>query len=184
MRHAITFSGFVAVVAASPAAQAINFAAVNAAPAASLTGPPASANTQYVTYNAASASSKGGAAVTGVASAIATASQNVKRNFIWGWPWGNNPTTTCTTSSSTPIKTSSTIPAQQTTSTTLSSSKQVTTIPTTIISQTATQTTSSDDSCPTTPEPGTYCGFINPEDPCAPQPDGKYPQMYKLKYYN
>lgn len=24
--------------------------------------------------------------------------------------------------------------------------------------------------CPTTPEEGTYCGFINPEDACAPQP--------------
>lgn len=24
--------------------------------------------------------------------------------------------------------------------------------------------------CPTTPEDGTYCGFINPEDACAPQP--------------
>ena len=36
----------------------------------------------------------------------------------------------------------------------------------------ATTTTSSDTPCPTTPEAGTYCGFINPEDPCAPQPGG------------
>lgn len=39
---------------------------------------------------------------------------------------------------------------------------------------TGTSTTSTTSACPTTPEAGTYCGFINPEDPCAIQPDGKY----------
>jgi hypothetical protein len=34
----------------------------------------------------------------------------------------------------------------------------------------ATSTVSAPEPCPTTPEAGTYCGFINPEDPCAPQP--------------
>ncbi|TKA69522.1 hypothetical protein B0A49_07182 [Cryomyces minteri] len=32
-------------------------------------------------------------------------------------------------------------------------------------------------SCPTVPEAGTYCGFINPEDPCAIQPDGYGPKV-------
>ncbi|KAH0355623.1 hypothetical protein KCU83_g1769, partial [Aureobasidium melanogenum] len=41
----------------------------------------------------------------------------------------------------------------------------------------ATTTTSSDAPCPTTPEAGTYCGFINPEDPCAPQPGGQGPRV-------
>lgn len=41
----------------------------------------------------------------------------------------------------------------------------------------ATSTTSSSTACPTTPEEGTYCGFINPEDPCAPQPGGYGPKM-------
>lgn len=41
-----------------------------------------------------------------------------------------------------------------------------------VYSSTGTATTSSTSSCPTTPEAGTYCGFINPEDPCAKQPDG------------
>jgi len=40
---------------------------------------------------------------------------------------------------------------------------------------TGTSTTSSSTACPTQPEEGTYCGFINPEDPCAPQPDGYGP---------
>ena len=38
-------------------------------------------------------------------------------------------------------------------------------------------TSSSTTACPTTPEDGTYCGFINPEDPCAPQPDGYGPKV-------
>ncbi|KAI4725582.1 hypothetical protein E4T49_06651 [Aureobasidium sp. EXF-10728] len=38
-------------------------------------------------------------------------------------------------------------------------------------------TSSSSSACPTTPEEGTYCGFINPEDPCAPQPDGYGPKV-------
>ncbi|KAI7238009.1 hypothetical protein KC330_g2866 [Hortaea werneckii] len=38
-----------------------------------------------------------------------------------------------------------------------------------------TATTTAGQACPTTPEDGTYCGFINPEDPCAPQPDGYGP---------
>lgn len=38
-------------------------------------------------------------------------------------------------------------------------------------------TSSSTTACPTTPEDGTYCGFINPEDPCAPQPDGNGPKV-------
>lgn len=36
-------------------------------------------------------------------------------------------------------------------------------------------TASADKPCPTMPEAGTYCGFLNPLDPCAPQPDGYGP---------
>ncbi|KAI5238870.1 hypothetical protein E4T43_07133 [Aureobasidium subglaciale] len=38
-------------------------------------------------------------------------------------------------------------------------------------------TTDANAPCPTTPEEGTYCGFINPEDACAPQPGGYGPQV-------
>ncbi|CAD0095307.1 unnamed protein product [Aureobasidium mustum] len=41
----------------------------------------------------------------------------------------------------------------------------------------ATTATSSEAPCPTTPEAGTYCGFVNPEDPCAPQPGGQGPRI-------
>ncbi|KAF7186161.1 Hyphally regulated cell wall protein 4 [Pseudocercospora fuligena] len=40
---------------------------------------------------------------------------------------------------------------------------------------TGTATSSAPGSCATQPEAGTYCGFINPLDPCAPQPDGYGP---------
>jgi hypothetical protein len=40
------------------------------------------------------------------------------------------------------------------------------------VSWTNTFAFTSDTACPTPIEVGTYCGFINPEDPCAPQPAG------------
>lgn len=43
----------------------------------------------------------------------------------------------------------------------------------TIQTSSGTTTSSSSTECPTQIEEGTYCGFINPEDPCAPQPGGK-----------
>ena len=49
--------------------------------------------------------------------------------------------------------------------------------PTSSIYMTSTATTSSSSACPTTPEAGTFCGFINPEDACAPQPDGYGPKV-------
>lgn len=39
----------------------------------------------------------------------------------------------------------------------------------------ATKTATAPGACPTTPEEGTYCGFINPLDPCSAQPDGYGP---------
>lgn len=42
-----------------------------------------------------------------------------------------------------------------------------------------TGTTTSGQPCPTQAEEGTYCGFINPLDPCAPQPDGYGPGTFE-----
>jgi hypothetical protein len=39
----------------------------------------------------------------------------------------------------------------------------------------ASKTTTAGQPCVTQPEAGTYCGFLNPLDPCAPQPDGYGP---------
>ncbi|KAK3634805.1 hypothetical protein LTR56_015086 [Elasticomyces elasticus] len=77
--------------------------------------------------------------------------------------------TSSTSTSSAVVKTSSTLSTSSAVPTTSSAS--------TTSQQSTTSTISSDSSCPTTPEEGTYCGFINPEDPCAPQPDGYGPQV-------
>jgi len=221
MHQAVILAGFAAIAAASPAGKGIDFAAINAAPSPSLTGPPVGANTQSFEYNTASVNAKGSAAATGVASAQATASQapNMKRTFWPGWPWGwggehqpspsttqewgSQPTTSAgggwqwgwgsgsqPTSSSTsqgwsePISSStSRVWGSQPTSSSKfqpwggqSTTSKPSPPPSTTTPDkwsTGTATTSSETSCPTEPEAGTYCGFINPEDPCAVQPDGK-----------
>lgn len=48
-------------------------------------------------------------------------------------------------------------------------------IATGLVTPNASLTASADKPCPTMPEAGTYCGFLNPLDPCAPQPDGYGP---------
>lgn len=44
-----------------------------------------------------------------------------------------------------------------------------------VATNTPSSTAASASACPTQPEAGTYCGFINPEDACAKQPDGYGP---------
>lgn len=174
--HRVLFITFAAFAAASPAGQGIDFAAINAAPSPSLTGPPVTANTQTVSYNTASINAQGSAAATGIASASAIASQaphsNSKRNIWggWSWPWAWNPAPSSSTSYTSTTTQSQPWGGMPTTS---ASSKPY--APPTTTSQvytSGTSTTSSSTSCPTVPEAGTYCGFINPEDPCAVQPDG------------
>lgn len=126
-----------AVVAASPAPQQLDFAAIAAAPTVA-TGP------EFIDPNAdgeQTASLVTTAAITGVATAQATG--NAKRGI---------PNTTYT-----PY-----YPALAT---------HYTTDP----ALSATKTTTAGQACVTQPEAGTYCGFINPLDPCAPQPDGYGP---------
>lgn len=97
--------------------------------------------------------------------------------------------TTSTTSSSVKSTTSSSTSTTSSSTSTTSSSSSASTLTCATTSYTpyypalatvteyttGTTTISSTSSCPTTPEQGTYCGFINPEDPCAPQPDGYGP---------
>ena len=101
-----------------------------------------------ISYSPANASILGSSIVNVVGTAVA----KVKRDDggCWGYGgWGPNP-------SKSPSYSPSPSPS-----------------PTKSQSQTSgTATTSSSTSFPTTLEAGTCCGFINPEDPCAPQPDG------------
>lgn len=161
----------------SPAAQAIDFSSIAAGPAPSLTGPPVGANTQDITYNSASVSAAGSAKATTVESASATASQaaNSRRWFPWGWVIPTPITTYTITKGSGGYPT--TAPSYPTTPsypvTTPYSQYQTYNPSTTSPASTSiSQTTSAESACPTVPEARTYCGFINTEDPCAPQPNG------------
>jgi hypothetical protein len=177
--HQAVLAGFAAIAAASPAAQGIDFAAINAAPSPSLAGPPVTANKQSFDYNTASVNAEGSAAATGVASASAIASQvsNSKRNFWPGWPWGWAPEPSSSKSQTwgnQPKPTTSISQPWGGKPTTSSSESWVPSTTTTQNLSTGTATNSSGIACLTTPEAGTYCGFISPDDPCAVQPDGSW----------
>ncbi|KAK9423194.1 hypothetical protein SUNI508_04488 [Seiridium unicorne] len=181
--------GAASLAAASPAVSAINLDIVQAAPAPSVTGPAVSDSIETGIYNAAAASSSAVAAVTGVATASATAAEKRSleaRTFcIFGFCIGSTGSSGYATTSSTVKATSTSTTAKATGyATVTSAASAVTSIasipvtanlaPTTCtpVSWTNTFAFTSDTACPTPYEVGTYCGFINPEDPCAPQPDG------------
>lgn len=179
MYSALVLAGFAALAAANPAPQAVDFIAVAQA-TVTATGPPLTAASQTDVYNTAAVLTSASNAVSSLASASgtpgATAPAMVKRtatcgqSCFWFICWGTpcpSTSTTSTTSASKSTSTSSSSPAAASTSTTSTIS----------IPGTSTTTTSSTSACPTTPEAGTYCGFINPEDPCAPQPDGYGPKV-------
>ncbi|KAK8066269.1 hypothetical protein PG997_013016 [Apiospora hydei] len=158
MRSAIVL-GAAALVAASPAPQALDFAAIQNAPAP--TGPVPGVASQSKVYNAAAASSSATAAVTAVASASATAAEKRSLNERSL----SERTLTSTTTAATVAASS---PAPTTTGLVPSTCTPTGTWSNTFIFTTAT-------GCAKPFEEGTYCGFINPEDPCAPQPDGYGP---------
>ncbi|OHE97581.1 hypothetical protein CORC01_07196 [Colletotrichum orchidophilum] len=188
MRYSLNLLALAALATASPTTQPVDFAAILAAAAPTLVGPPALATGQTGVYNAAAASSSAAAAVTGVASANATqsiAARNVldKRTFcFFGLCWG--PTTTppaaakttsiCNTPTTPAAVTTPTKTTAVVTSSAVITSAPVITAPSTCtpVSWTNTNAFTTATSCSAPYEVGTYCGFINPEDPCAVQPDG------------
>ncbi|KAK0933617.1 hypothetical protein LTR29_014789 [Friedmanniomyces endolithicus] len=160
MRSAIFAAVAIArLAAAAPTPQQFDFAAVLDAPSPSATGPPLTvvANaTSVFSVDTASIAASVSAEVTTVATASITGASASAAST-------QEPSSTGLAKRGPPKTTTS--------SSTASSSK------TTTSQQSTTSTTSSTSACPTTPEAGTYCGFINPEDPCAPQPDGDGPRV-------
>jgi hypothetical protein len=134
--------------------QEFDFAAILNAPSPSNTAPPltavANTTTSSYTVDTASLASSISAAVTTVATASVTG------------------TSASAASTQSP---SDTTGVEKRHETSWSTSSPTTT------QQSTTSTSSSSTACPTTPENGTYCGFINPEDACAPQPTGSGPQV-------
>lgn len=203
MRSAVLL-GAAALVAASPAPQALDLNAVHNAPAP--TGPAFGVEKQVSVYNTAAAAASATAAASSIASAEATAAVPEKRSldkrtFCW-WFWcpqassntgngqntaqpsntgyGQNPPQPTNTGYPTiPVTTTAT--AVQTTTTVAASSPVPTStgvVPSTCtpVSWTNTFAFTTATDCAKPFEQGTFCGFINPEDPCAPQPDGYGPK--------
>ncbi|KAF2089477.1 hypothetical protein K490DRAFT_20598, partial [Saccharata proteae CBS 121410] len=152
-------SALVGLAAASPAPQVMDFNQINNAPSVSQKGPVLAAVTQTNIYDQSSAISAASADVT---AAVTT----VQKRWIFGFGSGSG-SSSCTTST---IAKAVALPSSSSSS--KPSSSPSITVTSTMGGNTGTATTSSTTACATTPEAGTYCGFINPEDPCAPQPDG------------
>ncbi|KAK1573194.1 uncharacterized protein LY79DRAFT_526277 [Colletotrichum navitas] len=167
---------------------AFNPGLVVAATSPSLTGPPVTATAQTTVYNPSTAAAIASSAATAVASAKAasmpagpsrrgfcfwgfcfgtpTSSSNNQGQYGWPAPTSTSPTKVAvvTTTSAAPVITT---PAS------------ITLPPSTCtpISWTNTNAFTTATGCAAPFEVGTYCGFINPEDPCAPQPSGDGPQV-------
>ncbi|KAG9843293.1 hypothetical protein KCU98_g3438, partial [Aureobasidium melanogenum] len=103
-------------------------------------------------------------------SAATTTSSTVKST-------STSSTKTSSSSSSKAVSTSSSSSSSSKSSSSSSSAAASSTSSGSATVNTVSGTSSSTTACPTTPEEGTYCGFINPEDPCAPQPDGYGPKV-------
>ena len=197
----LSAAAIIGLAAASPAPQQLDLAAILTAAPATASGPALTAITQLISVNTAAQAASISAAVTEIATASITgaAASNAanlaptatagslkrdlevleKRTYLtWNQILAllgaySNAKKTTTSAASTPTaavkiaaSTSASASTSFFTSMQLTSTTSVTTIPGT------TTTSSSSTACPTTPEDGTYCGFINPEDPCAPQPTG------------
>ncbi len=146
----------VGLAAASPAAHAFDLGVIGAAPIPTVTAAPLASVIDTISYNPTDAAVLGSS----VANSVGTAVAKVKRGDggCWGYGgWGPKPSTKSVYSYS---YSPSPSPSKSTSQTS------------------GTATTSSTTACPTVPEAGTYCGFINPEDPCAPQPDGWSPKPH------
>ncbi|KAF7193288.1 hypothetical protein HII31_05382 [Pseudocercospora fuligena] len=195
-KYILAGTALAVAVHASPAPQAPNFPQITAAPSVA-NGPEdngigSQTASLITTFTPAPASS---------APAVATSAALKKRTFktipagcscVWWDPFCFVTQPICPTSKS---STTSTKPATTSTKPATTSSVVATTstLPqcpssaytpyypalatgyTTDPALAATKTATATGACPTTPEAGTYCGFINPLDPCAPQPDGYGP---------
>jgi hypothetical protein len=183
MRYSIIL-GAAALVAASPAPQAFDPNGLDAL--ATLTqGPPVGVGpAQQTAYIQGAAQSQAAAAATGAATAqAAKRSLNARsleaRTFWWSWfapKQNNNPAPVTTKAVSTPTATPTTTSAPVVVAeTTKAPSTTDGVVPSscTPVNWVNTYAFTSDPACPTAIEVGTYCGFINPDDPCAPQPAGK-----------
>jgi hypothetical protein len=163
--------GAAALVAASPAPQAFDVNSFDAIPTTLTQGPPVGpgkdSETAYVQSNAQAAAT---AAVTGAATAK-QAKRSADADLEARWFFLPQKAAV-TQPSATPAPTkapTNTAPAFNPSSTNVAPSSC------TPVGWTNTWAFTSEAACPTAIEVGTYCGFINPLDPCAAQPNAYGP---------
>ncbi|KAF1941369.1 hypothetical protein EJ02DRAFT_455174 [Clathrospora elynae] len=164
------FFGAAALVAASPAPQAIDTKALNAIRVGLAQGPPVGVGPAAENrYNQLNAQNAAAAAATGAASA-----QQVKRNVDadlearWFNNYNNNYNNPKAVITAAPTAVATAVPANPLSTNVAPSSC-------TPVAWTNTFAFTADPACATAIEVGTYCGFINPEDPCAAQPNAYGP---------
>jgi hypothetical protein len=179
--------GAAALVAASPAPapQAFDTGKLAAIPVTMTKGAPVGVGPASVTgvYDHAAAVATAEAAVSGATKAPSNNKRGLEARTFCFLGWGICPQKGSSSSTATatygggyptqPIQTappSVTQPPATTAPATTSSPVNVVPSTCTPVSWTNTWAFTSDPACPTAIEVGTFCGFINPLDPCAPQP--------------
>jgi hypothetical protein len=177
--------GAAALVAASPAPQAFDANALAAIPVTMTRGAPVGVGPSAVTgvYNQNVAIATAEAAVSAATTAAAVNKRSLEARTFCFFGYGYCPGNSVTKSSSTttpvtkaPVTTAPSTTAPVTTAPTTTSAPVVTSVPNTVPSSctpvdwTNTWAFTADPACATDIEVGTFCGFINPLDPCAPQP--------------
>lgn len=171
--RSFAFIGAAALVAANPAPAPQNFNAANVAaiPVTVTRGAPVGVGPAQVTgaYNQAQAVATAQAAAAGATQAAANSKRDVqveKRTLCLFFPKlcsKPSPSKPASTPTATP-------PPYSVAPVTTAAPTNVVPSSCTPVSWTNTWAFTSDPACPTAIEVGTYCGFINPLDPCAPQP--------------
>ncbi|KAK5114436.1 hypothetical protein LTR85_010259 [Meristemomyces frigidus] len=180
----------IAAAAPAPAPQQFDFDAILNAPSPTATVPPviavASSSTTFSIDTASLAASIAAeittAATASITGASASAASTEEPTTTVLDKRGNTQKTTSSSIWSTSTSTKSSSKSSSTLSSSTSSAKSssvpvTSSTSTSTLQQSSSTTSSSSTACPTTPEAGTYCGFINPEDACAPQPAGSGPQV-------
>jgi hypothetical protein len=160
--------GAAALVAASPAPQAFDVNSFEAIPVTLTQGPPVgpgkAAETAYVQSSAVAAATAAASGATTAQLAKRSAGADIEARWFWLEPQKQAATTAAPTKAAT-----TSAPAFNPSSTNVAPSSC------TPVGWTNTYAFTSEAACPTAIEVGTYCGFINPLDPCAAQPNAYAP---------